>query len=112
MNISLTGANSILIISGLIASSKRKEFEQTYRLASSTITRECLFHNLTIDFEKEGHYHFFSLWASETDLNKFTGSVEYQMMNGAFHALGSIEQALTGSLSNIKTFKMNNYLAN
>jgi hypothetical protein len=103
---------AILVITGQIPDHKKKEFEQTYRLASSTIGKDCLFHNLTMDLSRSGHYQLFTIWSNDDDLKEFTESVEYQMMNGAFHALGSIGQSFTGSLSNLKEFSMNNYLSN
>ena len=97
--------NSFLIISGHIKESKRREFEQTFRLASSTITRNCLTHNLTTESTKEGYYHFFSLWSNEIDLGRFAESEEFLLINGAFHALGVLDQSLTGNISGTKKFK-------
>ena len=48
-----------LIISGQIAESKKKEFEQTFRLAFSVKTEDCLVCNLSADTSKNGYYHFF-----------------------------------------------------
>jgi hypothetical protein len=97
--------NSFLVISGHIKESKRREFEQTFRLASSTITRNCLIHNLTTDSTQEGYYHFFSLWPNEMDLGRFAESEEFLLINGAFHALGVLDQSLTGNISDTKKFK-------
>src|SRR5947199_10829973 len=94
--------NSFLIISGHIKESKRREFEQTFRLASSTIAQNCLLHNLAADVNKEGSYHFFSLWENESAMKKFTESEEYILVNGAFHALGSMESSWTGIISDAK----------
>jgi quinol monooxygenase YgiN len=94
--------NYFLIISGQIAQSKKKEFEQTFRLAFSVKTEDCLVYNLSADTSKDGYYHFFSLWTSDEALKKFMESTDYELMNGAFHALGHIEQSMTGNISEAK----------
>jgi quinol monooxygenase YgiN len=91
--------NFFLIISGQITQSKKKEFEQTFRLAFSIKTEDCLAYNLSADTSKDGYYHFFSLWTSDAALKKYMESTEYELMNGAFHALGHVEQTLTGNVS-------------
>jgi hypothetical protein len=88
--------DTFLVISGQITESKRREFEQTYRLAISTLTGNCLAHSLSYEPVKDGYYHFFSLWTDEETLKKFMDSMEYQLMKGAFHALGSMDRLLTG----------------
>ena len=98
--------NSFLIISGQIKEAKRNEFEQTFRLAGSSMTGDCIVYNLTRDTNKEGYYNFFSLWVNESALKRFTESVEYQMMNGAFCALGFVDQSYTGNLSEMKSFSV------
>ena len=81
--------NFFLIISGQIVQSKKKEFEQTFRLALSVKTEDCLVYNLSADISKDGYYHFFSLWMSDEALKRFMDSTDYELMNGAFHVLGS-----------------------
>jgi quinol monooxygenase YgiN len=94
--------NFFLIISGQIANSKKKEFEQTFRLALSVKTSDCLVYNLSADTSKDGYYHFFSLWTSDAALKMYMESTEYELMNGAFHALGHVEQTLIGNVSETK----------
>jgi quinol monooxygenase YgiN len=94
--------NCFLIISGKIAESKRREFEQTFRLVSSTMAKGCLMHNLATDVNKEGYYHFFSLWSNDDEMKKFTESEEYLLMNGAFHALGFVEESWIGNIADRK----------
>ena len=94
--------NLFLIMSGIIAESKRREFEQTFRLASSTISRDCLLHKLATDVNRVGYYHFFSLWPDDSAMKKFIESEEFILLNGAFHALGSMDQAWTGNVSDTK----------
>ncbi len=91
--------NFFLIISGQIVHSKKKEFEQTFRLALSVKTEDCLVYNLSADTNKDGYYHFLSLWTSDGALRRFMQSSDYELMNGAFHALGHIDQFMTGSVS-------------
>jgi quinol monooxygenase YgiN len=94
--------NFFLIISGQIAQNKKKEFEQTFRLAFSVKTEDCLVYNLSADMSKDGYYHFFSLWTSDEALKKFMESTDYELMNGAFHALGHIHHSMTGNISETK----------
>jgi quinol monooxygenase YgiN len=94
--------NFFLIISGQIGHSKKKEFEQTFRLALSVKTDDCLAYNLSADTSKEGYYHFFSLWTTGKALKNYMESTEYELMNGAFHALGHIDHSLTGNVSETK----------
>jgi quinol monooxygenase YgiN len=91
--------NFFLIISGQITQSKKKEFEQTFRLALSVKTMDCLVYSLSTDSSKDSYYHFFSLWTSDEALKMFMKSTEYELMNGAFHALGHIDQFMTGNVS-------------
>jgi hypothetical protein len=90
--------NHFLVISGHISINKKKEFEQTFRLAFSSLTGDCLECCLSADTNKEGGYHFFSLWLNEGALKTFMNSVEYQLMNGAFHALGSVKKTFNGTV--------------
>ncbi len=62
--------NSFLIISGQIREAKRNEFEQTFRLAASSMSGGCIVRNLSRDANKEGYYHFFSLWVDESCAEK------------------------------------------
>lgn len=94
--------NTFLIVSGKITESKRKEFEQTFRMVSSTISPDCIMHKLTLDISKEGHYHFVSLWPDDVTMKKFVASGEYFLMTGAFHALGSFGETWTGNVSDAK----------
>ena len=91
--------SSFLIISGKITESKRKEFEQTFRMVSSTISMDCMMHKLAKDACKEGCYYFFSLWPDVEAMNKFKESGEYFLMTGAFHALGVIGENWSGNVA-------------
>jgi hypothetical protein len=91
--------NSFLIISGKITESKRKEFEQTFRMVSSTISMDCIMHKLATDACKEGYYYFFSLWPDVEAMKKFKESGEYFLMTGAFHALGAIGETWSGNVA-------------
>ncbi len=89
--------NRLLIMSGQITESKRKEFEQTFRMVSNTMPMDCEKHGLITDAGKEGQYHFYTLWPDEEALNRFAESGEYLLMKGAFHALGKFEEAWIGN---------------
>jgi hypothetical protein len=99
-----TNMNSFMIISGHIPKYKKKEFEQTYRLASSTLAGNCLGNCLSVDIEKDDYYHFFSLWSNGESLKQFMESSEFQLMNGAFYALGTVNQTMSGSVLELKNF--------
>jgi quinol monooxygenase YgiN len=90
--------NYFLIISGQISGNKRKEFEQTFRLAFSSLSDNCIERCLSEDTSKEGNYYFFSLWSDENAMKIFKGSMEFQLMNGAFHALGFVIQTINGNV--------------
>jgi hypothetical protein len=92
--------NSFLIISGHISGNKRMEFEQTLRLAFGTFSSSCIARCLSADINKEGYYHFFSLWPSENSLKKFIDSTEFQLINGAYHALGNVSHTINGNVTN------------
>ena len=87
-----------LIVSGQIAVNKKIEFEHTFRIGFSSFSNECLSKNLSEDRNKEGLYYFFSLWPNDESLKIFLGSMEFQLLNGAFHALGNISQTLSGNI--------------
>jgi|SRR5580765_7953244 len=97
-------SNRFLLISGHITAMKRKEFEQTFRLAFCSISDNCLYRCLSLDVHKEGNYHFFSLWSNDRSLKIFMESPEFQMMNGAFHTLGSVSQSLSGDVGQTQKF--------
>jgi quinol monooxygenase YgiN len=90
--------NHYLVISGQISSNKKKEFEQTFRLAFGSLSVDCLEYCLSADTNKEGYYHFFSLWLNENAMKSFMNSMEFQLMNGAFHALGSVKKTFNGNV--------------
>ncbi|MEJ0082091.1 MAG: antibiotic biosynthesis monooxygenase [Puia sp.] len=90
--------NHFLVISGHISGNKKKEFEQTFRLAFGSLSEDCLEYCLSVDTNKEGDYHFFSVWSNENAMKSFLNSMEFQLMNGAFHALGSIKKTMNGSV--------------
>jgi quinol monooxygenase YgiN len=96
--------NRFMIISGQISAHKIKEFEQTFRLAFSTLSDECIKRSLSVDTNKDGYYYFFSIWTSEIAMKTFKDSMEFQLMNGAFHALGAVNHTLCGSVTDFKNY--------
>jgi quinol monooxygenase YgiN len=87
-----------LKVSGEIAGNKGKEFEQTIRFVFNQLPPECTERSLSLDIHNEGHYFFFSLWLNERALKKFLNSEEYQLIRGAYDALGAMEISVYGPL--------------
>jgi hypothetical protein len=88
----------ILIISGQIPINKKIEFEHTFRIGFSSLSKDCMSKSLSEDCDREGIYYFFSMWSSESTLQNFMESPEFQLLNGAFHALGSVSQHIHGNI--------------
>jgi hypothetical protein len=91
-------SHPFLIMSGQIAINKKIEFEHTFRIGFSSLTNDCISKNLSEDCEQKGVYYFFSVWSSNASLQQFMESREFQLLNGAFHALGSVSKALNGNI--------------
>ena len=85
-----------LKISGGIAENKAKEFEQTIRFLFNQLPPECIERSLTEDVNNHGHYYFLSLWQNERSLRKFLESEEFQLIKGAYSALGYLEKTVHG----------------
>ena len=104
-NVKSTDANlksnimpAFLMISGHILRNKKKEFEQTFRLGFSFLSKDCISRSISIDKENEEIYYFFSLWSHEEALNSFMESSDFQLLNGAFYALGENRQSVKGKV--------------
>jgi hypothetical protein len=91
-------SHPFLIISGQIPLNKRIEFEHTFRIGFSSLSRDCISKSLSEDCDREGVYYFFSMWSCEAALQNFMGSMEFQLLNGAFHALGHVSRNLNGNI--------------
>jgi quinol monooxygenase YgiN len=94
-------ATHFLKVSGAIAGNKGKEFEQTIRFVFNQLPPECTERTLSMDIHHEGHYYFFSQWLNERALKKFLNSVDYQLISGAFDALGNMEESVFGTLGSV-----------
>jgi len=90
-----------LIISGHISRNKRHEFEQTYRSGFESLSKTCIKYSVSEDSINSGLFHFFSVWKNEYALQAFKESPEFQILNGAFHALGKITQVISGNVLDI-----------
>lgn len=90
---------SFLHISGQIRDNKYKEFEQTFGLGFSTLSKGCISNSLSVDINNEGFYHFFSIWKNDGALKIFLESADFQLLSGAFHALGTVSQTDIGEIS-------------
>ncbi len=95
-------SHPFLIISGEIPINKKIEFEHTFRIGFSSLSKDCISKNLSEDCDRQGVYYFFSMWSSEKALQNFMGSSEFQLLNGAFHALGHISQNVQGNILSIE----------
>ena len=78
-----------LVMVGKIPANKKIEFEQTFRVGFSSFSKDCISKNLSEDCDQKGLYYFFSMWSCEDSLRKFKKSPEFQLLNGAFYALGN-----------------------
>ena len=94
-----------LKMSGTVPPSKRKEFEQTVRFVSNHLNTPCLQFNLSSDIFIADLYHFYSLWPSAESLGSFCKSQEFQVLEGAYNTLGSLEKNTTGEQVDIKSFQ-------
>jgi hypothetical protein len=86
-----------LKMSGIIAGNKEKEFEQTVQFVFNQLSSECLQKVLSIDMHTKDYYHIYCLWTNAVALKKFMGSIELQLIKGAFDTLGSLEQTVFGT---------------
>lgn len=87
-----------LKLSGFIPENKRKEFEQTFRFIFNQLPADCIEHDLSTDINSPGKYHFYSLWPSLNALGVFMKSQEFQVLEGAYEALGSLDKTSSGEL--------------
>jgi hypothetical protein len=95
----------LLKISGTIGSPKHKEFEQTIRFVFNLLPSTCLASHLARDVFRTDAYHLFTLWPTATDLSIFKESSEYDLIRGAFDALGFMDRSFAGHLSDVQTFE-------
>jgi hypothetical protein len=95
-----------LKLTGFIPENKRKEFEQTFRFIFNQLPTDCLEHDLSMDINFPGRYHFYSLWPSYNALAVFMKSQEFLVLEGAYEALGTLDKTNHGELVDIKTFQL------
>lgn len=95
-----------LKMSGTVPPGKRKELEQTFRFVSNQLTPVCLQCSLSADIFITDMYHFYSLWPTAEALGNFCKSQEFQVLEGAYKTLGSLEKNTTGELQDIKSFQI------
>ncbi|HEX5025874.1 MAG TPA: hypothetical protein VFV68_11415 [Agriterribacter sp.] len=94
-----------LKMSGVVPLSKRREFEQTFRFVSNQLPPDCLQCNISADESDAGLYHFYSLWTSAESRDRFLKSPECQVLEGAYQALGTLEQSIIGEqMADVKLF--------
>jgi hypothetical protein len=98
---------NFLKISGMIAEDRKREFEKTVLHAWGLFPEECREKNLSAEVPATGIYYFFSEWATETALEKFTHSEEYQLIRTAYDVLGVLHKIEIGYHVEIKTIRIN-----
>ena len=97
-----------LRISGYVPGNKRKEFEQTLNFVFNQLPGDCIEHSLSENVFFKGHYHFFSVWLTGNALRLFMASTEFQLLTGAYFALGNEEKTAYGPLADIQAFHVSN----
>jgi quinol monooxygenase YgiN len=93
-----------LKMSGMVPPGKRKEFEQTSRFVSHQLSPDCLQFSFSTDIFISGRYHFYSLWPTAEALTAFRRSQEFQILEGAYKTLGSLETNISGEEVEIQSF--------
>ena len=99
-----------LKLTGFIPENKRKEFEQTFRFIFNQLPQDCLEHDLSLDINFSGRYHFYSLWTSYNSLAVFMNSQEFQVLEGAYEALGLLDKIGFGELVDHKNLGVSKML--
>jgi hypothetical protein len=97
-----------LKMSGVIAGNKEKEFEQTIQFVFNQLSSDCLEKVLSTDIHKKDHYYLYYLWNSAGALKKFMGSIELQLIKGAFDTLGNLNQTVFGTCVETPTLRSKN----
>ena len=97
-----------LRISGDVPVNKRKEFEQTFRFVFNQLPDACIEHSLCVNVFIDGRYNFFSLWLTASSLKSFMGSIEFQVLTGAYYTLGDEEKIEHGPIADIQAFQVSN----
>ena len=98
-----------LRISGYVPGNKRREFEQTVKFVFNQLSNDCIEHSLSKDIFVEGHYHFFSVWLTDSAVKLFMSSREFQLLSGAYYTLGDDDERLVhGPVADIQVFRVSN----
>jgi quinol monooxygenase YgiN len=96
-----------LKISGNVSAGKHREFQQTVQFIFNHLPSGCLGRNLALDVHHANLYHIYSLWDSESALEAFKNSNEFELMRGAFQTLGAYEETMAGKLAETQLFELN-----
>ena len=95
-----------LKISGYVNAGKLKEFKQTVQYIINTMPTGRSEQNLALDVYDLGLYHFYSQWYSEDALRTFKASNDYEVLIGAFKALGQYKKSVWGKKSDLQLFEL------
>jgi hypothetical protein len=96
-----------LRISGIVKRIKKYEFENTVKFVFRLFTDDCIEHSLAAEIQSKNAYYFYTSWKSEAALKKFMESEEYQLVRGAYDALGVLEKIEFGYDVEINTIRIN-----
>jgi hypothetical protein len=88
----------VIVSSGTVNESKRKEFEQTVKFILNHVPGGCTRQEFSIDVNVTGRYHLLIGWDSLEALNAFKSSDEVRMLQGAIDTLGESSEFLQGTL--------------
>ena len=98
-----------LKVSGFIEKEKQNEFQQTVQFIFNHLPMECQSHNLALDVYISNLYHLYLIWSSESSLQKFTTSHDFELLRGAFKTLGSYNEIVSGKKAELTIFELDNH---
>ena len=101
-----------LKISGTVQSGKEREFQQTVMFIFNHLPASCISRNLAVDVDQSNLYHIYSLWRSRRALLSFRSSNEFELLKGAFEALGAYREGLEGVQTDVDLFEVKDVLKN
>jgi hypothetical protein len=95
-----------LKISGIVDKFKKSEFIGTVKFACNLLPSDCIERSLANEILEEDLYYFFSLWSTRTALRGFMESEEYQLIRGAYDALGILKKIEFGYGNEIRRIRI------
>ena len=96
-------------ISGMVSDSKKSEFIHTVKFACNLMSTACMERSLSNEMLEENTYYFFSSWSTESALQEFMQSNEYQLIRGAYDAIGTLNKIEFGYGNKIRRIRINHF---